>query len=397
MTKARDLAELINKIDPEEASRLRAQIAQGYDDLENLNKYRGNLWAEIETLKNKIKQLNNELDYSLLREVVELQNDISHLGMHLDDNPDEMVFQEELDIRLDRYNQLIGERIGRSSITDVGHGEAYDTYVEGTKIWTRMSEVRDEIEKINQKEDKLKYEIQRMERSLPPTPSPASRQQDPDFVPDIPEEWYDEPTEEEWLKADLYAAEENERWQKIFHEREIRLLREQTQREIEEVTQRTVRKMIEQSRTQRETKDIKLDPEFADDLERLLAKGNLVGREIEVYLYGKHPKGYLALRYRISSSKLILKVRNKVPNEINDYDCEFGPDAKLIRLSMCVDKNDHFYARTFKRKEGDLWKKAEKAYGPGSERIRNMTAYDLFQYYDRIEGYIQSEKKGQRN
>ncbi len=104
MSKARDLADLINKINPEEASRLRDQIAQGYDELDHLNKHRGDLWAEIEALKNKIKQLNNERDYTLLQEVVELQNDISHLGMHLDDNPDELVFQEELDIRLDRYN-----------------------------------------------------------------------------------------------------------------------------------------------------------------------------------------------------------------------------------------------------------------------------------------------------
>ena len=396
MTKARDLADLMNKITPEEAIRLHEEISHGYQTLENLNTERGKLWSEIETLKNQIRKLDHDHDYALLQKVVDLQNDISHLGMALDDHPDDEILQEELDIRIDEYNQIIDDRIGRSSVTDVGEGEAYESYVNGTKIWTRMSDARREIDEINKREDMWKYDIEKKERMLPPRKSEGFEFVVEDEDRELPADWELEETEEDRLKMDLYVAEENERWQKIHHQREMRLMREQNQREIEAIKEQTVAELLEQSRSHQQTKDIKLDPEFAEDLERLRSKGDLAGKEIEVYLLGKHPKAQLALRYKISQSKLILRVRNKVPNEINTYECEFGPSAKIIQVAICVNKDDHFYARTFKRKEGKLWLNAERKYGPGSERIRNMTAYDLFQYHDRIEEYVQSKKKGQR-
>lgn len=128
-----------------------------------------------------------------------------------------------------------------------------------------------------------------------------------------------------------------------------------------------------------------VNEEWKANVDRLGEEGDLEGKTFTVYFKGRHPFESLAKRYRenlggVPNWKVLCK-RHEVGN-IYTVVKETDPDKEYL-IALGKDDVNHVFAFSFFSKFGKKWINEEQKH-IGATDNKKLTAYDLFQVYDKV-------------
>jgi len=136
-----------------------------------------------------------------------------------------------------------------------------------------------------------------------------------------------------------------------------------------------------------------INEEWKANVDRLGDEGDLEGKTFTVYFKGRHPFESLAKRYRENLGgaahwKVICK-RHEVGNI---YSCvkENEPENEYL-IALGKDDTNHVFAFSFFSKVGKKWIDEEMKYVKATDT--RLSAYDLFQVYDKVSAVFEAKKK----
>lgn len=136
-----------------------------------------------------------------------------------------------------------------------------------------------------------------------------------------------------------------------------------------------------------------VNQDWQDNLDRLADEGPLENKRFTVYFKGRHPFETLAKRYRENLGGVPnWKVMCKRHEFGNVYACvkETEPDKEYL-IALGKDETNHVFAFTFFSKIGKKWIDEEKKYVKATDT--KLTAYDLFQVYDKVSAKFDLKKR----
>jgi hypothetical protein len=137
-----------------------------------------------------------------------------------------------------------------------------------------------------------------------------------------------------------------------------------------------------------------VNEEWANNVDRLIGEGDVVGAEVTVYFNGPHPKQTLAKRYRedlqgAANWKMVVKKKVKG----NTYVLKNVITSKEYLMCIGKDKRGHIFAYNFLSFEGQDWIDAERAISPPTSQDSKKKTYDFYQVYDKCKAYCEEKKK----
>jgi len=136
-----------------------------------------------------------------------------------------------------------------------------------------------------------------------------------------------------------------------------------------------------------------VNEEWKANVDRLGDEGDLEGKKFTVYFNGRHPFESLAKRYRenlggVPNWKVLCK-RHEVGN-IYTIVKETDPDKEYL-IALGKDNVNHVFAFSFFSKVGKKWIDEEKKHLKATDT--KLTAFDLFQVYDKVSAVFEAKKK----
>lgn len=326
-----------------------------------------------------------EVDPDRLQKVQQLQKQIALLSDHShvlfeDGNKaiDELA-ADELPRKRDEYVQLMKD------------GDHH--------LWSKRLREFELVVHCNEEIDRCREEAERLDKLIVPQKAVeglfdhwTKENIDRSFqemVEDDPEFFEDFRTPEEVqideLEIQNDALEERLHWAEMSAEREVRKKNEK----LAAMQIQFLEEYIDQLKGFGHDPNEQWEKEVA-----LLDKQNVVGETVTVYFTGVHQRKSLALRYKEDlQNRQSWEVKVKSKSGANKYTVERHGKSYVMALSV-DEKSNHVVCRSFQSKT-DAWFNAYKRLG-GPSSINQMKAYDLYQWHDKVELYLQ-EKKGQRN
>jgi len=130
-----------------------------------------------------------------------------------------------------------------------------------------------------------------------------------------------------------------------------------------------------------------INEDWKANVARLDAEGDLIGKEIEVYFKGTHPKetfGYRCRENLGNTPKWKVTVRDKQGTNKYLVRQNFAPYKDYL-MALGKDEVQHIFAFNYLSKKGKAWFDAEKALAVPRWKIRKMSLEELYQYHDDIE------------
>ena len=130
-----------------------------------------------------------------------------------------------------------------------------------------------------------------------------------------------------------------------------------------------------------------INEDWKANVARLDAEGDLIGKEIEVYFKGPHPKetfGYRCRENLGNTPKWKVTVRDKQGTNKYLVRQNFAPYKDYL-MALGKDEVQHIFAFNYLSKKGKQWFDAEKALAVPRWKIRKMSLEELYQYHDDIE------------
>lgn len=137
-----------------------------------------------------------------------------------------------------------------------------------------------------------------------------------------------------------------------------------------------------------------VNEEWKANVDRLGDEGDLEGKTFTVYFNGRHPFESLATRYRenlggVPNWKVLCK-RHEVGN-LYIIVKETDPDKEYL-IALGKDNVNHVFAFSFFSKVGKKWIEEEQKHIGATDK-KKLTAYDLFQVYDKVSAKFGLNKK----
>ena len=133
-----------------------------------------------------------------------------------------------------------------------------------------------------------------------------------------------------------------------------------------------------------------INPEWQKNVSLLDAQGDLIGQTVDVYFTGDHQKKSLAIRYKEDlANRTKWEVTIKSKSGANKYKVE--RQGKTYTMALGVnEQSNHIIVYSFMSKSSAWFQAYKDLSGPPS--INQLTTYDCFQWYDKVEQHLQEKK-----
>ncbi len=271
--------------------------------------------------------------------------------------------------------------------------------------WRRRYELAEQWWHCSEEETKCEDKINDLEikiRKVAPKEEPKTSgfvfdpsQLDYDQEQDPADEFYTaEMAEIDELHFEIDAIKEQAEWGTMSHERQLR----KKDQALHEMQTLSLLEYIDQL----EGLVREINADWKEDVKRLDAEGDLIGKQIDVYINGAHPRETFAIRCREdlgTTAKWRVVVKKKFGFNKYLVQQDFSPHKKYL---MCLgkDKKNHIFAFSFLSTFGYDWADTEtKLHDTGAiswSSIRGMSTQQRYKVHDQIKtamGIAKAKKK----
>ena len=261
--------------------------------------------------------------------------------------------------------------------------------------WRRRHQISERMWHCTEEEVACEEKISRIEASQrklqPEEPKEKTtfvfHPEDMDYEPDPADDFYTaEMAEIDELHIEIDVLKEAAEWDEMSNERQLR----KKDQSLHDMQTLGLLEYIDQLEGLLE----EVNEDWKANVRRLDAEGDLTGKEIDVYFNGPHPKETFALRYREdlgSTPKWRVIVERKSGQNRYFVKQDFPPH-KWYLMALGKDKRGHIFAFNFLSTFGLKWMNAETEMGLSKSKVRSMSTYERFQWFDKLSAMVTAAK-----